>query len=221
MHIPDGFIAPQVYLPAYLVAGGAWAIAARGVRSALGDEEIPRLAVMTALAYVLNLVMLPLPGGTSAHVLGAGLLGLLFGIRLAFLAYSLVLVLQALLFGAGGITALPVNALAIGLAAPAAARGLYLALPRRWETAAVAAAAFASVVVASGLTALVLGLQPVIARGPDGTPLFFPFGLAVTLPAVILPHLAIGAAEAALTLAVWRYARARGWAAREQERAGA
>jgi len=61
------------------------------------------------------------------------------------------------------------------------------------------------------LLALVLGLQPAIAHGPDGTPLFFPFGPAITVPALLLPHALIGAGEAALTLLVFRHARRRRW----------
>mgnify|MGYP001378229441 CR=1 FL=1 len=73
-------------------------------------------------------------------------------------------------------------------------------------------AAWSSVTVAALLVALALGLQPLIASAPDGTPRFFPFGLEITLPAVLLPHLLLGVAEAALTVLVWRYAKARGWA---------
>lgn len=211
MHIPDGFLSPQTYLPAYAVAAAGWAWAARGLRQRLDEAAVPRLAMLTALAYGLGLVMIPIPGGTSGHLLGVALLALVAGVRLAFLAYSLVLLLQALLFGAGGVTALPVNALAMGLlgsAAAVAAKGL---LARLHETAAVAAAAWLSVVLPGLTVALVLGLQPLIAHQPDGTPLFFPFGLAITLPAVLIPHVFIGAGEAVLTVLVWRYAKARRW----------
>lgn len=211
MHIPDGFIAPQVYLPAYAVAAAAWWWAARGLRQRLDHEEIPRLAVLTALAYVLGLIMVPIPGGTSGHALGVALLALIFGPRLAFLAYSLVLLLQALLFGAGGITALPVNALAIGLAGALTASGVFKLLRGLNETAAVLAAAWISVVVSAVLVALMLGLQPAVARQPDGKPLFFPFGPEITLPALVIPHLIIGVGEAILTLFVWRFARSRKW----------
>lgn len=213
MHIPDGFLSPQTYLPAVVLAVGAWAWAARGLRERLDETLLPRLAMLTALAYGLGLVMLPLPGGTSGHALGVALLALLFGLRLAFLAYSGVLLLQALLFGAGGLTALPVNALTIGLAGAATALGVFRLLRRLNETAAVALAAWCSVVVPGALVALVLGLQPLIAHKPDGTPLFFPFGPAITLPAVLIPHAFIGIGEAALTLLVWRYARMRKWIA--------
>jgi len=59
--------------------------------------------------------------------------------------------------------------------------------------------------------ALVLGIQPLIAHNADGTPLFFPFGLSVTLPAILIPHAFIGIGEAVLTVLVWRYAKARHW----------
>lgn len=213
MHIPDGFLSPQTYLPAYAIAAGAWMWAARGLRERLDEQLVPRLAAMTALAYGLGLVMVPLPGGTSGHAVGVAMLALLFGPRLAFLAYSLVLALQSLLFGAGGITALPVNALAMGLAGAFVAVGVQRALRRANETATVAVAAWASVFVPAILVALALGVQPLVAQREDGTPLFFPFGFSVVLPAVLLPHALIGVGEAVLTVAVWRFARRRRWQA--------
>lgn len=213
MHIPDGFLSPQTFLPAYAVAAAAWGWAVRGLRRRLDEATVPRLAALTALAYGLGLVMLPLPGGTSGHALGVAMLALLFGVRAAFLAYSLVLVLQSLLFGAGGITALPVNALAMGLAGALVAVAVFRLL-RGWSVkAAVAAAAWCSVVLPALLVAAVLGAQPLIAQRADGTPLFFPFGFSIVLPAVLLPHLLIGVGEALLTLFVWRFARARRWVA--------
>lgn len=213
MHIPDGFLSPQTYLPVAALAAGAWAWAAKGLRDRLDETTVPRLAMLTALAYGLGLVMVPLPGGTSGHALGVAMLALLFGVRAAFVAYSLVLLLQSLLFGAGGITALPVNALAMGLVGATAAVATRRLLAPFGETVAVGAAAWLSVVLPGALVALALGLQPLIAAAPDGTPLFFPFGIAVTLPAVLIPHVFIGAGEAVLTVLVWRYARARKWAA--------
>lgn len=213
MHIPDGFLSPQTYLPAAALAVGAWAWAARGLRFALDETLIPRLAMLTALAYGLGLVMLPLPGGTSAHTLGVAILALLFGLRLAFLAYSGVLLLQALLFGAGGLTALPVNALALGLIGSATALLTFRLLKPFNESLAVATAAWLSMIVPGVLVAIVLGIQPLIAHKPDGSPLFFPFGIEITLPAILVPHALIGLGEALLTLLVWRYAKTRQWTA--------
>lgn len=214
MHIPDGFIAPQMYLPAFGVAAGLWAHALRRLRASLREETIPRLAVLTAFCFVAMMIMLPLPGGTSAHVTGIALLALLFGVWTSFLSVSVVLLIQALLFGAGGVTALPVNALAMGLAGSAAARVAYRLLRRLHEGFALVSAGWLSVNVSALLLALALGLQPVIAHTEEGQPLFFPFGLSVTLPAMMIPHALIGVGEGVLTLLVWRFAITRGWLAR-------
>jgi cobalt/nickel transport system permease protein len=211
MHIPDGFIAPQVYLPAYGVAAGLWAYGVKRLRAALQDETIPRLAVLTAFCFVVMMVMVPLPGGTSAHATGVALLALLFGVWTAFISVSLVLLLQALLFGAGGVTSLAVNALAMGLVGSVAARAAYAMLRRVHEGFALVAAGWLSVNFSALLLALVLGMQPAIAHTEDGQPLFFPFGLSVTLPAVMIPHALIGIGEGVLTLLMWRLLARRGW----------
>ena len=211
MHIPDGLISPQTYLPALALAAPLWVAAGRRLRTQLGDETLPRLAVFTALAFLLSTLMLPLPGGTSGHAVGVGLLALVFGPWTAFMAYTLVLLLQALVVGAGGITALPVNALAMGFVGAWVTVGVFALLRRLGEPLALVAATWSGVMVAALLLALVLGAQPLIALAADGTPAFFPFGFAVTLPALLIPHALVGAGEAALTLLVYRHARRRRW----------
>ncbi len=211
MHIPDGFLSPQTWLPAAGLAAVAWAWAGRGLRDRLDPARVPRLAVITALAYGLGLVMLPLPGATSGHLMGVPVLTLLFGVRLAFLATSLVLMLQALLFGAGGVTAWPVNALVLGLVGALTTRTVFSLLRPLNMTLAVALSAWAATVVAALLLALVLGLQPLIAHGADGSPLFFPFPWSVVVPALVLPHLLLGIGEAVVTVLVWGFAKRRGW----------
>lgn len=204
MHIPDGFIAPQVYLPAYALAAVGWTVALRRLRATLDETTLPRLAVLTALSFVLTMVALPMPGGTTVHAEGIALLAVNFGIATAFLAASVVFALQALMFGAGGITALPVNALALGLVGATVAVLVRRLAGRRFEAAGLFAAGWCAVVVSALLVATVLGLQPAIARDAAGVPLFFPFGIEVTLPALVLPHLLVGLGEGALTLGVTR-----------------
>lgn len=211
MHIPDGLISPQTYLPLLAVALPLWIVAGRRLHATLGDEALPRLAVFTALAFLLSTLMLPLPGGTSGHAVGVALLAIVFGPWIGFMAYSLVLLLQALVVGAGGVTALPVNALAMGFVGAWTAVGLFRLLRPLNEMLAVLAAVWVSVVLAALLVALVLGIQPWIAQAPDGSPRFFPFGPLITVPALVLPHMLIGVGEAAFTWLVYRHALRRGW----------
>jgi cobalt/nickel transport system permease protein len=202
VHIPDGFIAPQVYGPAFGVAGALWTVGLRRLRRTLDPAAVPRLAVATAAAFALMMVTVPLPGGTTVHVSGVGMVAALFGVWNAFLALSLVYLMQALMFGDGGVTALPVNALAMGLAGSLAAVAVLRVLGRR--TVGLFAAGWVGTVVPALMVAVVLGLQPRLAHAADGTPLFFPFGLGVTLPAVVVPHLAVGVADGVLAVLAWR-----------------
>ena len=204
MHIPDGFIAPQMYLPLYAAAAAAWAYGAKRVGQELDESSLPWLAALTAAAFALSFIALPLPGGTSAHVTGVGLLTVVFGFWQAFMAASLVFVIQALLFGDGGITTLPLNALAMGFAGAMAARGLFLALRRFHISLALFLAGWIGLALPALLIALALGAQPLIAANATGEPQYFPFGWAVTLPALLIPHALLGLGEGVLTLLGWR-----------------
>lgn len=204
MHIPDGFIAPVTYGPAYGVAGVLWAVGLRRLQRLIDPATIPRLAVATAAAFALMMITVPLPGGTTVHVSGVGMIAVLFGVWQGYLALSLVFLLQALMFGDGGITALPVNALAMGWVGSLAAVGTFRLLRRVHPTASVFCAGWMGTVIPAILVALVLGAQPHLAHSPDGRPLFFPFGWEVTLPAIIIPHLLVGIADGVLAVLAWR-----------------
>ncbi len=207
MHIPDGFLSPQTYLPLYGIAVASWAYGLRRSKESLAQEALPLLSVLTAVCFVLSMVAVPLPGGTTAHATGVAVLALLFGVWNGFIAFSVVLFLQAVLFGDGGVTALPVNALAMGLAGGTAAVLVFKLLRRFNEGVALFMAGWLSITLAALLVAVALGLQPWLAHDQAGHPLFFPFGLQVTLPALLIPHLLIGIGEGLLTVAVYRFSR--------------
>jgi cobalt/nickel transport system permease protein len=199
MHIPDGFLSPQTYLPAYALCAGLWWLGLRRIKRELDADTLPTLALLTAVSFVLMMLALPLPGGTTVHAAGIALLAVNFGLWASFLAVSMVLAMQALLFGNGGVTALAVNALAMGWVGSASARLVWRLLSPLKEPAALIAAGWVSVVLPALLVAGVLGIQPVIAHDAAGKPLFFPFDLAITLPAVLLPHVLLGLGEGVLT----------------------
>jgi len=89
MLIPDGFIAPQVYLPLYALAAVSWAYGGRRVGKTLDETSLPWLASLTAAAFAISFVALPLPGGTGARVTGVALLEVLSGPWQAFLAATI------------------------------------------------------------------------------------------------------------------------------------
>jgi cobalt/nickel transport system permease protein len=208
MHIPDGFISPQLSLPACAACAPLWAWAARRHLGRASVESLPVVGALTALAFVIQTIMIPVPGGTSTHLVGVMLLALLHHPLLAFLCESLVLLVQALFFGAGGITVLGVNALAMGLVGPVAGWLAWRALRRLSEKAAVFAAGWVSTQAATLAVVGVLALQHRLDPG------YFPMPPAVTAAAMMIPSLAVaGVVEGlytAFALSLVRRARLRG-----------
>lgn len=111
MHISDGVLPVSVTVGSYVASAALVAWSARRTR----NEELPKLAVMTAAFFVASLVHVPF-GPTSVHLLIPGLTGALLGSS-AFLSIGLGLLLQSFLFQFGGLTALGANALMMGLPA--------------------------------------------------------------------------------------------------------
>lgn len=211
MHVPDGFLAPSTWISAYGLSAGLWTWGARRVGRAVRPETLPQIGVLTAACFVLMMLSIPLPGGATVHFTGVAVLAVLFGAWTAFLCVSLVLLLQATLLGTGGITSLAVGALAIGGLGGVSAAFAWRAL-RRWRRrAALFVAAWVSVVLPALAMALVLGLQLHVATDAQGSPLFFPLGWSVVVPALVGPHLLLGLGEGVLTvLMVEAFDRLRG-----------
>ncbi len=195
MHVPDGFLSPQITVPAYAVSAPLWAWAARRHFGRSATESLPVVGSLTALAFVIQTIMIPVPGGTSTHLVGVTLLALLYHPLVAFVCESLVLLVQALFFGAGGITVLGVNALAMGLLGPLAGWLAWKALRRVSAKGAVFVAAYVSMQVATLAVAGALALQHALSAR------YFPVPAAVVVPAMMIPSLTVaGLAEGAYTV---------------------
>jgi cobalt/nickel transport system permease protein len=108
-HIPDGL------LSAHVLIGGAALTAAGLVWSLryLDERTIPRTAVLSAMFFAGSLLAVPI-GPTSVHLLFSGLMGLLLG-ALTIPAVFIALILQAVMFGFGGLTTLGVNTVNIAV----------------------------------------------------------------------------------------------------------
>jgi cobalt/nickel transport system permease protein len=208
MHVPDGFLSPAITLPAWGVAAPIWYWSLRRNFGASATETLPVVGSLTALAFVVQGFMIPVPGGTSAHLTGVAILAVLYNPGVAFVCESLVLLIQALFFGAGGFTVLGVNAIAMGLLGPAAAWIVYRALRGVSEPGAAFAGAYAGIQVSTLAVALVLGLQHRLS------PSYMPVPFEVSAAAMMLPSLTVlGALEGlytVVTLSLLRKARLRG-----------
>ncbi len=206
MHIPDGYIGPQTYGPAFVVMGGFWALASARLKAALRVRQVPLLALGAAFSFVIMMFNVPIPGGTTGHAVGAVLVAVVLGPWAACVAVSLALILQALLFGDGGITAIGANCLNMAVVMPFVGWAVYRLVAgrspagarRQWLGGAVGG--YVGLNAAAFTTAVMFGLQPLLARDAAGRALYSPFGLSIAVPAMALEHLLVfGWVEAAAT----------------------
>lgn len=207
MHIPDGFISPSTYLPATVVAIPLLMIAFKKTKEAINDESFAFLSSLTAFSFVIMMFNIPIPGGTSGHAIGAAILAIMFGPWVAAFCISLTLFIQALVFGDGGLSVFAINSLAMGFTASFGAFYVYKLLNNRLNNSIVLfLSGWSGIVLASVVVAVALGIQPLLGVDSVGHPIYFPFGLNVTIPAVVGSHvLFFGVVEGFATMLVMKF----------------
>lgn len=222
MHIPDGYLGPETYGTLWAATVPFWLIASKKLKEKVKEAQIPFLAMASSFSLLVMLFSIPLPGGTTGHITGMPLVAITLGPWASILAVSVALAIQAILFGDGGITTLGANCFNMAIVGSFVAYGLYRIFNKKelWRSEedsssahpvsrktfllprwlGAAAGGYAAINVSALLTALELGLQPIIHQG-QGVASYFPFPLKVTLPAILIPHLTIvGGLEVTITM---------------------
>ncbi len=206
MHIPDGYLSPATAAVMYAASVPFWYRASRKIKTMLTGRSVPLIALFAALSFVIMMFNVPLPGGTTGHAVGSVLAAIVLGPWAATLAVSVALIIQAFFFGDGGILAIGANAFNMAIAMPFAGYVVYrwlsgnAPITSRRRVVAAAIGGYMAINLAALLTGIELGLQPVLFRDAAGHALYFPYGLAVSIPAMLLGHLTIaGAVEASAT----------------------
>lgn len=116
MHIPDGFISIPLCIILYVIAIIFLYLSAKWSRENLDEKYLPLLAVLAAGIFAIMSFNLPVPFGSSGHLLGAALVAIVFcSPYAAIIVLAVVLLIQALFFGDGGITALGANIINMGV----------------------------------------------------------------------------------------------------------
>lgn len=210
VHIPDNYLSPASCAVLAVAAAPVVGLSITKVKAQLKEnkELAPMLGIAASLSFLLMMFNVPIPGGTTAHAVGGVLLSILIGPYAASLALSVALLLQALLFGDGGILALGANIFNMAIAMPFVGYAVYHFFRKQnHETAGVLVGSYVGINVAAFLTAIELGIQPIIAT-QGGEPLYNPYGLAVTIPAMMVTHLTIaGAVEVFFTYVIYRFVK--------------
>src|SRR5918911_125646 len=212
MHIPDGYLSPSTCATLYAASAPFWYIALQRIKRLLNTRLVPLLSVFAAFSFVIMMFNLPLPGGTTGHAVGMGIAAVVLGPWGSMLAISVALLIQAIFFGDGGITAFGANCFNMAIVGSLVAYWAYRAIAGRaavTSTRRVIAAAIAgylAINVAALFAAIEFGIQPLWFTDANGAPLYAPYPLSVAIPAMMLGHLTIaGLAELVVTGGVVAY----------------
>ncbi len=208
MHIPDGYLSPQTFIVLDVAMVPIWVIAARKVKKTLKTKQVPLMALGAAFAFIIMMFNVPVIGGSTGHAVGGTLIAIILGPWAAVLAISVALIIQALVFGDGGITAIGANCLNMAVVLPFVGYYVYRLLfgegrsnARRLVSAGVAA--YVGIVASAVCAGIEFGLQPYIAHTAAGQALYAPYPLTIAVPAMAIEHiLFFGWVEAIVTVGV-------------------
>lgn len=212
MHIPDGFLSPATCAVGYAVAVPMAAVASRKVKETVKTRQVPTLAVLSAVCFLVMMFNVPIPDGTTAHAVGGALVAVLLGPWAGLIAVAVALAFQALLFGDGGVLSYGVNVVNMAIVLPFVAYGVYRLIARGStltsgrRVVAAAVGGYVGLSAAALCAGIELGIQPTLFHDAAGAPLYSPYHLAQAVPAMLLAHLLVASVvEAVLTGGVVAY----------------
>lgn len=194
MHIPDGVMSPVVIIAGWLISIPFIALAFKKVDLKTDPSKLPRLAVVAAGIFVAQMLNFPIAGGTSGHLLGAAIAFVILGRWGAIIALTLVVLLQAIMFGDGGVLALGLNLLNMSVIGVAISELALTAVTKgRWKGNAfpigMFAAGWCSSFVGAMAVSVQLGSSYSMTGGAYGIPAI------VSFPAMLGAHSIIGIGE--------------------------
>jgi cobalt/nickel transport system permease protein len=192
MHIPDAFIPIPQGVVYWIIALVFVALALRWAKNEMSEEKIPIVAVLAAGIFALQSFNLPVSMGTSGHLVGGALAAIVLGSPFAAVfILALVLIVQGVLFGDGGITTMGANIINMGVIG--GFTGFYSFRGLMGITRSMPVSAFLAAWLACLIPALAAALEMYVA----GT-----FPLEAGLVAMGIYHAIIGIVEGIVTVGV-------------------
>jgi len=199
MHIPDGFVSVPVAAATTVASVAGLGIALGRSKDAFGVRRAPVLGLTTAFIFAAQMINFPVAGGTSGHLLGGALAVIVLGSPwAAALCIATVLIIQAVLFADGGITALGANILNMSFIGVWVSWFLFQTLHRLFGGSKGRLPLAGG--IAAGVSVVVAAISAAIELGISGTA-----NLGVILPAMAGVHILIGVGEGLITGGVLAY----------------
>lgn len=211
MHIPDNYLSPSTCALMSAAMVPVWTRAVKKVKEEIPKVKIPSLGVGAAFSFLLMMFNVPLPGGTTGHAVGGTLIAILMGPYAACVSVTVALLIQALLFGDGGILSFGANCFNMAFVLPFLGYFIYKAVKdniksEKGEYLGIVLGSYAGMNAAALCAAIEFGIQPLLFKDAAGQALYCPYPLSISIPAMVIPHLLVaGIVEAVFTLFIVIY----------------
>jgi len=210
MHIPDNYLSPSTCAVMGAVMVPVWLTAVAKLKKEITVKKIPLLGISAAFSFLVMMLNVPVPGGTTAHAVGSVLIALLLGPFSACITTSIALLIQALFFGDGGILAFGANCFNMAFVMPFTGFYIFkfLCTIFKNDKAKYVAAFIGSYIAlnfAAFCAAIEFGIQPLLFKDSSGMPMYSPYPISVSIPAMLIPHLLVGIIEGIITVGVYAY----------------
>ena len=208
MHIPDNYLSPQTCAVMTAAMVPVWVISVKKIKNELPAEKMPVMGVCAAFTFLGMMFNIPIPGGTTGHAVGGTLIASVLGPYAACIAVSVALLLQALVFGDGGILSFGANCFNMAFILPfvgyMSARFIGRHINNKNpDVTGAAIGSYIGINAAAFCAAVEFGIQPMLFRDSSGNAMYCPYGLSVSIPAMMAGHLTLsGLAEMVFTAAV-------------------
>jgi len=197
MHIPDGFLTPEICILMYIISVVILVLSWKKVKAIYSRSFVPLIAVSSAFVFAAQMLNFPIIYGTSGHLVGGTFLSVLLGPYAAILSMTTVLLMQAVFFTDGGLLTFGANVFNMAIIG---ALSFYIiklfnseATSQRRFLTSVFAASWLSVVLGALACAMQIGVSPMFASAG---------GVFVTVPSMLFWHVIIGTGEAVITTAL-------------------
>ena len=194
MHMPDGLINAPVSIGAGVLVAGAVAVSLKKTKGSLDSQTAPMAGLVADFIFAAQMINFPVAAGTSGHLMGGALAAILVGPWVAVLVMTVVVGIQALVFADGGLSALGINILNMGIVTVIVGTlvfaGLMKLLPKTKSSIVAASAIAAFLSVPASAAAWVFEY----ALGGTAT-----YELQTVFISVVGVHLLIGIGEAIIT----------------------
>jgi cobalt/nickel transport system permease protein len=199
MHIPDGLLDPITTVVLWIVTIVIMIIGFKKIGKSFEVEDseklIPYIGVLAATLFAFQFVNYPVPGGTSGHLVGGTLVGVILGPWAAVIVIFMILIVQAL-FGDGGITAIGANTFNMGVIGGIVGfyivKAILLILNKtkmekeKKVTIATAIGSYIAILLAAFMAGVEVGIGGAIP-------------MEIIVPAMIFWHIFIGIGEAVIS----------------------